>query len=326
MFGKRTNEPLRVLLVEDNADDAAIVQRSLDKYRRVEFELVTVASIKASKSELKRSTFDVVLLDYNLPGETGLDLLRTFDGNTDLPPVIMLTGQADVLVARDSILYGAQNYLVKDQLDPNVLGEAVRDALASRDIERQVGAGPQDLQKIAFIDPLTGLYNRRYLDHVLEKECTRTRRYHHWLSCLMISVDSFEEHASAFGEIEGDSLLRQVAALIRSGLRDPDIATRFSSAEFCVLLPETDRDGSFELSERLCYAIAGMQVVVKKQPVEVTASVGVFTPQAETQLRPGTILDNVNAALKKARASGKNQVAEYSSAGSAAFERSASGG
>ncbi|MCH8814994.1 MAG: diguanylate cyclase [Chloroflexi bacterium] len=313
MFGKNTNKALRVLLVEDNPDDAEIIQDALEQYRRTEFELVTVDTIKAARSELKRSTFDVVLLDYNLPGENGLDLLRAFNGSTEMPPVIMLTGQANVLVARDSILYGAQNYLVKDQLNPKALGEAIRDALGSRDIERQVGAGAQDLQKLAFIDSLTGLYNQRYLDHVLDKECTRTKRYHHWLSCVMISVDSADAHAEAYGVAESDSLLRQVSALIRSGIRDSDIATRYGDTAFCLLLPETDRDQAFELAERLCYAIGGMQVVVKNQSVAVTTSVGVFTPQAETQLRPSTILDNVNAALRKAGAAGQNQVSEYAS-------------
>ena len=303
-----TKTVLRVLVVEDNPQDVEILERALAKYRRVKFDVVSVSSIKSCKQHLKDRPFDVVLLDYNLPGENGLALLQTVDANVPLPPVIMLTGQTDVLVARDSILFGASDYIVKDSLKPDTLGDAIREAIEKAKLEVEESSRNQDLQKLAFIDPLTGLYNRRYLTHALEKECARSARYGNNLSCLMLDVDDFKFYNDTFGHIQGDSILRQVAAIIRASVRDSDIAVRYGGDEFCVVLPETQFEAARQLAERMRYSIAAMQMVVDKRSVSITVSIGVFAPEIHTHIHPDAILDQADAALRKAKASGKNQV------------------
>jgi diguanylate cyclase (GGDEF)-like protein len=160
-------------------------------------------------------------------------------------------------------------------------------------------------------DPLTGLYNRQHIVDQLEKDCRRARRYGTPLACLMLDIDGFKELNNKHGHIEGDNILRQVASAISKSLREIDVAARYGSDEFCILAPETGLDGALLLAERLRSAIAAMEVVAGRHSLTVTASVGVFSPATMNQVRPTTLIEYAEAALRKAKLTG-NQVCAYS--------------
>jgi putative two-component system response regulator len=129
---------IRVLLVEDNPNDVAIASRILGKYAHARFEVSSVASAAECISALAEDQYDLVMLDYGLPGEDGLTLLRRMRREPKAPPIIMLTGQGDPRVASDAIKEGAYDYFPKDSISSDVLGRAAHQALEKYRLETQL--------------------------------------------------------------------------------------------------------------------------------------------------------------------------------------------
>ena len=129
---------IRVLLVEDNPADVAIATRILGRYAHAQFAVSSVASADECVSALEGGRFDLVMLDYGLPGEDGLTLLRRLKDGNGAPPIIMLTGQGDPRVASEAIRAGAYDYFPKDSLNSDMLGRAAHQALEKHQLETQL--------------------------------------------------------------------------------------------------------------------------------------------------------------------------------------------
>ncbi len=304
-------QTIRVLLVEDNPGDVGIIRRALAGYGRVDFAVDSVPSVKECRQTLETAPFDVLLLDYSLPGESGLDFLRSLDESQAVPPVIMLTGQGDERVAKEAIRSGAYDYFPKDSIESDALGSAILESLEKARLEAEERRQREDDGRLAQVDPLTGLYNRRYLDEALARECNRAKRYGNDLSCLMIDLDGFKQCNDIHGHLEGDALLRQVAAMISSSVRESDVAARYGGDEFCIVLPETSQDQALLLAERLRSEVATIKRGSNGQSLSIGASIGVFSPQRADDLEPEKIIGFADAALREAKAAGKDQVRAY---------------
>jgi putative two-component system response regulator len=123
------NEPVRVLVVDDNPEDVAIVRRLLAQYQRQDFQVLSAHSASQGLERLGSEGADLVLLDYSMPGEDGVSFLRRLERNVSHPPVILLTGRGDERIAVEAIRSGASDYLAKDAASPSSLGDAVQRAL-----------------------------------------------------------------------------------------------------------------------------------------------------------------------------------------------------
>ncbi|TMB70038.1 MAG: diguanylate cyclase [Chloroflexi bacterium] len=305
-----TKNTLRVLIVEDNPGDVGLVRAALEE-STTSFEVDNVTSSQSCRRALQTDRYDIILLDYSLPGENGLDLLRSISGKRNVPPIIMLTGQGDELIAKDAIRNGASDYCAKGRIDSTTLSRAILEALEKARLEAEEERQREEADRRAVTDPLTGLYNRNYLADALEKECRRAKRYGSPLSCLLLDLDDFQVLNDKHGHLEGDSVLRQVAIAIGNSVREIDIAARYGGDEFCILAPETGLEGAMQLAERLRFAVAAMEVRAGSRSARITVSIGVFSPATMNQVRPTTLLDRSEAALRKAKLTGKNQVCDY---------------
>ena len=120
---------VRVLLVEDSLQDAAIVRRVLRRDEHFDFNVDCVASARECLERLKEDTFDLLLLDYNLPGEDGIALLRLLKGKAGAPPMIMLSGWGDEKVAEEAMRSGARSFCPKNSIISGVLATKIHEAL-----------------------------------------------------------------------------------------------------------------------------------------------------------------------------------------------------
>ncbi len=304
-----TPEPAaRILLVEDNDHDAEIVQRMLAKYGALDFALDRVRSTTECEERLDDTTFDLVLLDYSLPGEDGVAFLQRLSGKTDMPPVIMLTGWGDGRVAAEAMQNGACDYFPKNSINSDILAHAIHKAVLkyrSGDAEKRLR---DQLEQLVVTDELTGVFNRRYLTEVLDKECTRARRYHRDISCLMIDLDDFKKHNDMHGHLAGDMALKLVAAAISESVRGVDGVVRYGGDEFVVILPETPCHAAFVAADRIRSKLSERPVVVDHVPVRITVSIGVCSPGRDHDPEPDLVLACADSALLEAKAAGKNRV------------------
>lgn len=157
-------------------------------------------------------------------------------------------------------------------------------------------------------DPLTGLYNRRYLEARLAEEVSRARRHHMPLACLFLDVDHFKGVNDRHGHAAGDAVLRCLAERITELLRASDVAVRYGGEEFALLLPQTAATEAAVLAERLRAHLAARPVEVAGVDclVEVTVSIGVAELAADES--GDGLLDGADRALYRAKAGGRNRV------------------
>ncbi|EIM26568.1 diguanylate cyclase [Microvirga lotononidis] len=160
------------------------------------------------------------------------------------------------------------------------------------------------LRNQALRDPLTGLYNRRFMEEVLESFVLQAERRNAPMSAIMIDLDHFKKLNDQHGHAVGDAVLRDVAAAIMSELRKSDIACRYGGEELIVLLPDSDLVTARTKAEEIRNRIADVSPV---EGVAVSASLGVASiPQ--TSASPADLLTMADAALYKAKQEGRNRV------------------
>jgi diguanylate cyclase (GGDEF)-like protein/PAS domain S-box-containing protein len=163
-------------------------------------------------------------------------------------------------------------------------------------------------------DPLTGLYNRRYLEEVLEREVRRASRAAQSLGVLMIDLDHFKTFNDTYGHDAGDAVLRETGASLTKGIRAEDFVCRFGGEEFVVILPTADLEASRARGERLRSKMRELTIMYQGKSLGiVTISVGVASfPQHGTS--PKELMAAADAALYEAKRGGRDQVAVASAA------------
>jgi diguanylate cyclase (GGDEF)-like protein len=169
------------------------------------------------------------------------------------------------------------------------------------------------LNLIGLTDPLTGIFNRRYLETRCQEEIANVRRHRSPLCAMFLDIDKFKRINDNYGHIMGDEVLRKVATLIKSELRSNDVLARYGGEEFVVLLPQTGLQHACEIAERIRCAIAAHPFRFDgRNELQVTISIGVAQIPAEPE---GTDLDIVHKllsdadeALYLAKESGRNKV------------------
>ena len=157
-------------------------------------------------------------------------------------------------------------------------------------------------------DPLTGLYNRRYLTEMLDREIRRAVRAEQSLGILMLDLDHFKKFNDTYGHDAGDTVLRETASFLAKSIRIEDIVCRFGGEEFVVILPTADQNASQARAERIRSKLRELTVLHQGQSLGmITVSVGVAAlPQHGTS--PRELLDAADAALYRAKREGRDRV------------------
>lgn len=169
------------------------------------------------------------------------------------------------------------------------------------------------LRLAGLTDSLTGLYNRRHLQHRLEQEVTRAQRYGQPLSCLFVDADHFKQINDVYGHAAGDQVLTALAQRLRARLRTSDLPTRYGGEEFAVLLPQTDADNAHILAQEICTSIAAAPITLDSgEQANVTVSIGVAAAPAGDKSPPRVageaLLRAADQAVYQAKQGGRNQV------------------
>lgn len=164
-----------------------------------------------------------------------------------------------------------------------------------------------DLRESAERDPLTGLRNRRAFDEAFDAESRRWERYGRPLAVMVLDIDHFKSVNDTWGHEAGDDVLRRVARVVASGVRDADIPARMGGEEFVVIMPETGLAAAAEVAERIRGAVAGLEVEWQGRPIPVRLSVGVSAAPERVD-HPRDLVASADAALYRAKEEGRDRV------------------
>jgi diguanylate cyclase (GGDEF)-like protein len=247
---------------------------------------------------------DLVLLDVVMPGIDGYEVCRRLkaDSATRDIPVIFVTGRSEVEDETRGFEAGAVDFIAKP-IHPPIVRARVRTQLT---LKHQADL----LRQLAFIDGLTGVFNRRCLDERLHAEWARAAREQQPLALLIIDIDVFKRYNDMHGHLAGDDCLRRVAQRLSSELTRPgDLLARYGGEEFACVLPDTDAAGAFGVAQRLEQAVRALQIPHPASPVAgiVTVSLGV----AVARPRPGEdalgLVESADQQLYEAKRAGRGR-------------------
>ncbi len=206
--------------------------------------------------------------------------------------------------------------------EKNVVGILAVESLAREDLERFAILSMQfalemkkvllyeTVERLAITDSLTGLYVRRYFFERLHEEAQRSKRYKFSFALLMIDIDDFKRCNDAYGHLVGDVILRDIAHIMKTNVREIDIASRYGGEEFIILLPETETEGAKLAAERLRKKIEENIFMAYDEKLKVTISTGISLYPKDTA-DAKELIEEADMALYAAKRSGKNIVCEY---------------
>lgn len=316
--------PFMVLLVDDQPFVAELLQRQLVNEKDINFHYCQDPSQAVGTAEKIGPT--VILLDLTMPETDGLTVcrfIRAHPATRDIP-VIMLSSNDDPATKAAAFTAGANDYLVKLPDSVELIARlryhsaAYVSRLQRDDAYRALRASQIKLEelnmqllKLANIDGLTGIANRRHLDERLGVEWLRALRNRHPLTLIMFDVDWFKQYNDKFGHLEGDECLKRIANSAQETISRPsDTVARYGGEEFMVLLPETDSGGALKVAEKLRAGIENLHLPNPDSTVGpfITISLGVTTVVPAANSAPDDSIKLVDEALYRAKNAGRNRV------------------
>jgi len=318
-----------VLIVDDDIINLLILEKMLEK---LDLNIVKAGSGKEALEMVDKNDFALLLLDAQMPEMDGFETsqrIRSGEKNKDLPIIIV----SAVSKAKHFILKGyesgAVDYLLKP-IDQFLLVSKVKvfcelhekksqlkdknselanlNSKLHKEISKRKEA-EQELLFQAIRDPLTGLFNRRYLEESLEREIAKAIRYNLSLGLIMLDVDHFKAFNDTYGHLAGDVVLRYLSDLLVKYSRKEDIACRYGGEEFILVLPGTSIEVAKQRAEKL------RSIVERGKPiyhddnrlpnVAISLGVAMLPDHANTAI---TLIATADDALYQAKENGRNQV------------------
>ena len=266
---------VNILLVDDDPGTIQLLRRTLAKTGDLRFATSGEDALRLVCEALP----DLILLDAEMPGMSGFQVLEALKADPALAdiPVIFVTSHKDSAFEVAGFEMGAVDFIAKPVSPPVVLARV--------EAQLRVKKMGDETRRIATIDGLTEVANRRQFDDVLQREWRRARRTGDALALLIVDVDHFKLFNDRYGHPAGDACLRSIAqALVRSSLRPADLVARYGGEEFALLLPQTSRTGAEHLAHRILETVeaAGIRHEASPTAGHVTVSVGVACYDGES--------------------------------------------
>jgi two-component system, cell cycle response regulator len=156
----------------------------------------------------------------------------------------------------------------------------------------------------ATIDPVSGLFNRRFFQVRLEEELQRARRHNMHVALLLIDLDDFKAINDTFGHMVGDVVIKDTADILRRSVRAFDVCTRFGGEEFAIVMPDSSQQSAINVAERIRQRVEDYRLA-DVRPLHLTASVGIAVSGADDTV--GDLVAGADQALYLAKRAGKNQ-------------------
>jgi len=297
---------LKILICDDDPADRKLIRTYVQRITDREIVLLEAGHTEEIQNALDKGRIDLVLMDNQMPGKSGMEWLAEIT-RKQLAPVVMLTGSGTEEIAAQAFQEGAVGYLPKSSLSQKKLGNIIDVALDKWMRLQQAMADKEKLERLANFDSLTGLYNRRTILGKLHELINLANRYKEDFSLVMLDIDHFKRVNDRYGHLTGDEVLEKIAALIRRNIRDTDTVGRYGGEEFIIILPQTNLSSAWGVAERLRTIIEKAEM---KDPAGTVFAITVSQGLAgwERDEDATSLISRADEALYKAKEKGRNRV------------------
>ena len=302
--------PIRLLLVEDDPEDSRRLSRALELADNIRFEISHAAQVEDALQELRDGDYDVVLLDLSLPEGEGIDALARARLATSSVPFVVMTSRDDETEALRALRFGAQDYVVKGESNPQLLVRAIRYAVERHRLLMDLETSRRREHFLATHDGLTGLHNRVALLEAFKRSLAYATRHERQLGVVFLDLDRFKKINDSLGHSSGDEVLKRVAERIAGSVRKSDLIARLGGDEFVALIHDvTDEAVPARVVEKILETISRPFLLGGDQ-YSVTASAGVaIFPQ--DGLDADELIKLADIAMYKAKMDGRNRFHFY---------------
>ena len=300
------NQKINILSLEDSDNDFEMITTVLSDQKQI--TLSRSSRIEDAIQVLKKSHFDLILLDYLLSDGNGLDLLKRMEQEGLEIPAVVITGQGDEMIAKHVIQAGAYDYLPKNKISEESLLRVLINTLEKARLKKEIKNAQEKIAMMSIRDELTGLYNRRYFNEVIEKEVSRATRYENGLVLCMVDLDYFKKINDTYGHLAGDITLSEIAGMLKKCVRKSDLCCRYGGEEFTVIMTNTDIKGAEKVSERFRKMVAKRLFKYNASKFHCTVSVGIAAYNSKLKQSSTELLEASDIALYQAKAQGRNRI------------------
>ena len=262
-----------ILVVDDDVVSRKLVERHLIK---AGFQVACAANGQDALALFEQHFFPIVLTDWMMPEIDGPELCRRIrqkktDGYVFIILITARDSKTDIVSGLEA---GADDYLTKP-IDSAELVARIKTGIRILDLEQSLKKANEEIRLLSITDPLTGCYNRSFLNQRFPQELTRSQRYSHPLTVILADIDHFKRVNDAHGHQVGDHVLKIFAQTIASQIRtNIDWVVRYGGEEFLIVLPETGCAGAFSMAERLRKAVRDTMIETGEVKLQITASFG----------------------------------------------------
>ena len=291
-----------ILIIDDDEVDRKRVLRSLTQ-TGWNADVAQAPSAVEARRLIAGQTFDCILLDYQLPGTDGFELLVELREVLGVKtPVVMLTGEGNEMVAVEAMKRGASDYLPKSLLAADTLLRVITQAVERTRLERELLEARAQIEQQALYDSLTGLGNRRLFMRDLSRALASAQRTNLPFCLFVMDLNRFKVANDRYGHEAGDAVLAEVGRRLVATGRANDLFYRQGGDEFAALIDAVDSKTALSIANRIHVAISA-PITWRDQQLSIGISIGI-APYSSDVVALDALIRIADGAMYQAKASG----------------------
>lgn len=287
-------------------DDSLLQSKMLEHFLKEHYKTMMIHQSLDALEAAAQFQPDIILLDVIMPVKNGFEVLAELKRNerTKAIPVILITSLSDMGNEEKGLMLGAVDYITKPFNVP-IVKARIQTHIKLYNYQKAI-------ERLAMLDPLTGLFNRRAYEERGLIQWKNAWKDQSFLSLAMLDIDYFKQYNDNYGHPAGDMILKEVAAILSKHINvGHGLAARYGGEEFLFLIPQLKAEEAFRLCESVRKDIEGMgitNILPSGASCLLTVSIGGVTVVPQTEMELEDCVKTADEMLYRAKNSGKNQV------------------
>jgi diguanylate cyclase (GGDEF)-like protein len=312
-----------ILLVDDRLENLNLLADMLTENG---YEVRRVLSGKQALKVVQYEPPELILLDIMMPEMDGYQVCQELKNNVNTSniPVIFISAKSNIFDKVKAFQIGGVDYITKPFFLPEVLCRVnthiniyrhkqilAKEIAEKEKIQKKLEKVNQQLKKLANLDGLTKIANRRFFDEYLAKEWLRLKREQKPLSLIMVDVDFFKLYNDNYGHLAGDDCLKKIAHTLNSIVKRPaDLVARYGGEEFVIVLPNTITEGAQQVAKEIQATMLQLAIPHEYSLIgdSISLSLGVSTSIPNNGLSVSELINRADQALYQAKQQGRNRI------------------